>query len=109
MTTYKEQCLVKRREYLSALQEATQTHGKTPVYIDKMVSKTDFRRYAYAPKGVRVEAKVPSHRYATTTLIAARLDGCSQHLCFSRAVVIRLLSTRGFRRCYVHCLMITTL
>ena len=32
--------------------------------------------------------------------------GVSQHLCFSRGVVIRLLSTRGFRRCYVHCLMI---
>ena len=77
MTTYKEQCPVKRREYLSALQEATQTHGKTAVYLDESgFTQTDFRRYAYAPKGVRVEAKVPSHRYTTTTLIAARLDGC---------------------------------
>ena len=25
---------------------------------------------------MRVEAKVPGHRYRTTTLIAARLDGC---------------------------------
>ena len=39
-------------------------------------TETDFRRYAYAPKGVRVEAKVPGHRYRTTTLIAARLAGC---------------------------------
>ena len=77
MTPYKEQCPVKRRESLSALQEATQTHGKTPVYIDESgFSETDFRRYAYAPKGVRVEDKVSSHRYTTTTLIAARLDGC---------------------------------
>ena len=76
MTTYKEQCPVKRQEYLSAFQEATQTHGKTPVYIDESgFTKTDFRRYAYAPRGVSVADKVPSHRYTTTTLIAARLDG----------------------------------
>ena len=59
------------------LQQETDIHGKVPVYIDETgFSKTDFRRYAYAPKGVRVEAEVPSHRYNTTTLIAARLDGC---------------------------------
>jgi len=76
-TTYKEQCPVKRQEYLSALQEATQTHGKTPVYLDESgFSETDFRRYAYAPTGVRIEDKVPSHRYTTTTLIAARLGEC---------------------------------
>ena len=47
------------------------------VYIDESgFSETDFRRYAYALKGVRVQAQVPSHRYTTTTLIAARLDGC---------------------------------
>ena len=75
--TYKEQCPVKRQEYLSELQAATQTHGKIPVYIDETgFSETDFRRYAYAPRGVRVEAKVSSHRYTTTTLIAARLGGC---------------------------------
>ena len=67
---------MKREEYLSALQEETE-NGKKPVYIDESgFTKTDFRRYAYAPKGVCVEAKVPSHRYTTTTLIAARLDGC---------------------------------
>ena len=75
--SYKEQCPIKRREYLSALQQETQAHCKTPVYLDETgFSETDFRRYAYAPKGIRVEAKVPSHRYTTTTLIAARLDGC---------------------------------
>ena len=67
---------MKRQEYLSALQQETAT-GKKLVYIDESgFTKTDFRRYAYAPKGTRVEAEVPSHRYTTTTLIAARLDGC---------------------------------
>ena len=52
--------------------------AKTPVYLDESgFRETDFRRYAYAPKGVRVEDKIPgSHRYTRTTLIAARLDGC---------------------------------
>ena len=46
-------------------------------FIDETgFSETDFREYAYAPKGVGVQAKVPSHRYTTTTLIAARLEGC---------------------------------
>ena len=59
-----------------ALQQETQKHGKTPVYIDETgFSETDFRQYAYAPKGVGIEDKVPSHRYTTTTLIAARLEG----------------------------------
>ena len=54
MTTYKEQCPVKRQEYLSALQQETEK-GKKLVYIDESgFTKTDFRRYAYAPKGVRV-------------------------------------------------------
>ncbi len=76
-TTYKEQCPVKRQEYLSALQQETHEQGKKPVYLDESgFTETDFRRYAYAPKGVHVEDKVPSHRYTTTTLIAARLDGC---------------------------------
>ena len=66
---------MKCQEYLSALQQETEK-GKKLVYIDESgFKKTDFRRYAYAPKGVGVEAKVPSHRYTTTTLIAARLDG----------------------------------
>ena len=68
---------MKRQEYLAALQQETQEHGKKPVYLDESgFSETDFRQYAYAPRGVRVEDKVPSHRYTTTTLIAARLDGC---------------------------------
>ena len=66
---------MKCQEYLSALQQETEK-GKKLVYIDETgFKKTDFRRYAYAPKGVRVEDKVPSHRWTTTTLIAARLDG----------------------------------
>ena len=67
---------MKRQKYLFALQQETEK-GKKLVYIDESgFTQTDFRRYAYAPKGVRVEAKVPSHRYTTMTLIAARLDGC---------------------------------
>ena len=67
---------MKRREYLSVLQQETEK-GKKLVYIDESgFRKTDFRRYGYAPKGICVEAQVPSHRYTTTTLIAARLDGC---------------------------------
>ena len=51
--------------------------GKHPVYIDETgFSEEDFRRYAYAPRGVCVEDKVPSRRYRSTTLIAARLEGC---------------------------------
>lgn len=67
---------MKRQEYLWVLQQETE-NGKKPVYIDESgFSETDFRGYAYAPKGIRVAAKVPSHRYTTTSLIAARLDGC---------------------------------
>ena len=58
------------------LQQETEK-GKKRVYIDESgFSETDFRRYAYARRGVGVAAKVPSHRYTTTILIAARLDGC---------------------------------
>lgn len=50
--------------------------GKHPVYIDETgFEAEDFRRYAYAPRGTCVEDKVPSRRYRSTTLIAARLDG----------------------------------
>ena len=50
-TTYKEQCPVKRQEYLSTLQQETEQHRKKQVYIDESgFSETDFRRYAYAPK-----------------------------------------------------------
>ena len=74
--TYKEQCPIKRQEYLWSLQQETQACGRTPVYIDETgFSETDFRRYAYAPKGICVPDKVPSQRYNQTTLIAARLEG----------------------------------
>ena len=54
---------MKRQEYLLALQQETQERGKTPVYLDETgFSETAFRRYAYATRGVCVEAKVPSHR-----------------------------------------------
>lgn len=67
---------MKRQEYLSALQQETQADGKKTVYLDECgFTETDFRRYAYARKGVRVEDKVPSNRYRSTTLIAARLEG----------------------------------
>ena len=57
--------------------------GKHPVYIDETgFSEEDFRRYAYAPRGVCVEDKVPSRRYRSTTLIAARLEGCFTPLLF---------------------------
>ena len=66
---------MKRQVYLSSLQQETQGGGKEPVYLDETgFSETAFREYAYAPKGVRVPAKVPSNRYTNTTLIAARFD-----------------------------------
>ena len=49
--------------------------GKTPVYVDESgFSQTDVRRHAYARKGSRVNDKISgSHRYASTSLIAARI------------------------------------
>ena len=68
---------MKRQEYLRALEQETQTRGKKSAYLDETgFTREDFRRYAYAPRGVCVADKVPSHRYSQTTLIAARLDGC---------------------------------
>ena len=50
--------------------------GKYAVYIDETsFAEEDFRQYAYAPRGICVEDKVPSRRYRSRTLIAARLDG----------------------------------
>lgn len=67
---------MKREVYFSAFQQETEAGDKEPVYLDETgFSHTDFREYAYAPKGVRVQAKVPSNRYTNTTLIAARFDG----------------------------------
>jgi len=75
--TYKEQCPLKRQEYLSALQQETERRGKKLAYLDETgFTREDFRPYAYAPRGLCVPEKVPSHRYHQTTLIAARLDGC---------------------------------
>ena len=66
---------MKRDAYLSAFQQETQGGGKEPVYLDETgFSETTFREYAYARKGVGVAAKVPSNRYTSTTLIAARFD-----------------------------------
>ena len=52
--------------------------GKTPVYVDESgFSNTDVRRYAYAPKGSCVSDKISgSYRYASTSLIAARIGDC---------------------------------
>ena len=52
--------------------------GKTPVYVDESgFSNGDIRRYAYAPRGIKVEDKISgSHRYTSTSLIAARIGGC---------------------------------
>lgn len=66
---------MKRDAYLSALQQETQEGGKEPVYLDETgFSEATFREYAYAPKGICVEDRVPSNRYTSTTLIAARFD-----------------------------------
>ena len=76
-TTYQEQCPVKRQEYVSSLQQETDVCGKEPVYVDESgFPETDFREYAYAPKGISVQEQVPSNRYRSTTLIAARFQGC---------------------------------
>ena len=52
--------------------------GKTPVYVDESgFSTSEVRRYAYAPKGICVTAKISgSHRYRSISLIAARIGGC---------------------------------
>ena len=50
--------------------------GKTPVYVDETgFARASSRQYAYAPKGICVEAKVSSNRYKCTTLIGARIQG----------------------------------
>ena len=80
---------------LSTLQQETEQHRKKQVYIDESgFSETDFRRYAYAPKGVGVDW------YKTTTLLLPGFRGVLLRLCFS-TVAMRLRSTLGFRRCYV--------
>ena len=51
--------------------------GPTSVYVDESgFSNADVRRYAYAPKGNSVSDKISgSHRYTSTSLIAARIEG----------------------------------
>jgi len=78
---------VKRQAYLAALQRATQEQGKQPVYIDESgFTPTAVRPYAYAPKGGQVHARVPGHRWTTTSLIAARFtDGFTAPMLFEGA------------------------
>ena len=73
--TYKEQCPAKRQAYLQALDAAVEVAGKTPVYVDESgFPSSELRRYAYAPRGLRVMDKISgSHRYDSTSLIAARI------------------------------------
>ena len=73
--TYKQQCQEKRQVYLDGLALEVQVDGKTLVYVDESgFSSSDVRRYAYAPKGIRVSDKISdSHRYKSTSLIAARI------------------------------------
>ena len=69
---------MKRQAYLDAFALEVETEGKTPVYVDESgFSNADIRRYAYAPKGIKVEDKISSsHRYTSTSLIAARIGDC---------------------------------
>ena len=62
--------------------------GKTAVYVDESGFPTsDVRRYAYAPKGICVRDKISgSHRYRSTSLIAARIgDGFTAPVLFQGA------------------------
>ena len=79
--------------------------GKEPVYLDETgFSETTFREYAYARKGIRVEAKVPSNRYTSTTLIAARLEGCFKApVLFEGTCDAIAFNTWNPRRCCVLC------
>ena len=76
--TYKEQCPQKRQVYLDAFHLEVQVGGKTRVYVDESGFPTSqVRRYAYAPKGICVGDKISgSHRYHSTSLIAARIGDC---------------------------------
>lgn len=73
--TYKEQCPKKRQVYLDTLETEVQQAGKTPVYVNECgFPSSEVRRYAYAPRGVCVNDKIPgSHRYVSTSLVAARI------------------------------------
>ena len=73
--TYKQQCPEKRQAYLDALACEVQDAGKTPAYVDECgFPSAELRRYGYAPRGVCVSDKISgSHRYTSTSLIAARI------------------------------------
>ena len=73
--TYKQQCRVKRQAYLDALDAEVRVGGKTAAYVDECgFPSSELRRYAYAPRGLCVNDKISgSHRYTSTSLIAARI------------------------------------
>lgn len=73
--TYKQQCRKKRQLYLDALDSEVLGKGKTPAYVDECgFPSAEVRRYAYAPRGLCVNDKISgSHRYTSTSLIAARI------------------------------------
>ena len=73
--TYKEQSAEKRQVYLDALDAEVRVEGKTAVYVDECgFPSSELRRYAYAPRGLCVNDKISgSHRYTSTSLIAARI------------------------------------
>ncbi|MCG9133959.1 hypothetical protein J5I95_20040 [Candidatus Poribacteria bacterium] len=95
--TYKEQCPAKRQVYLQTLALEVQVGGKTPVYVDESgFSNTDVRWYAYAPKGSCVTDEISgSHRYAATSLIAARIGDDFRVPLLFPGLVIRSPSMRG--------------
>ena len=73
--TYEQQCREKRNAYLDALDSEVQEQGRTPVYVDECgFPSSEVPRYAYAPRGLCVNDKISgSHRYTSTSLIAARI------------------------------------
>ena len=73
--TYREQCPAKRQAYLDAFACEVRDSGKTAVSVDECgFPSSQVRRYAYAPRGLCVNDKISgSHRYTSTSLIAARI------------------------------------
>lgn len=72
---YHERDPQQRKQFLR-LRERFFRRGKRPVHIDECgFTPSTARRYAYAPKGQRVEGLVSGHRRPRTSLLAARMDG----------------------------------
>jgi putative transposase len=72
---YHERDPQQRKRFLR-LRERFLRRGKQPVHIDECgFAPSTARRYAYAPKGHRVEGLVSGHRRPRTSLLAARVDG----------------------------------